>query len=410
MRTIAMIRRILTELLRDKRTLALMFAAPLLILTLLYFLFQGAGNTSADLAVQSVDDDLVSAMQVDGLHIHKIPERQTTDQSSNYTERIIRDNDYAGFLCQNDGSLHLTLAGADEAQSGLILQSLKAAQAELSGKAASATIASQAAALTQLESTVAALTSRLQTLSGGRTGTSTGLPQASIDAKGGEPTNRPSMATTPSSVTVDYLYGSKHSTFFDTLVPIMVGFVIFFFVFLISGISLLHERTTGTLARLLATPIRRHEIVNGYLIGYGIVAIVQTAVVVGYTIVVFKTQILGNVWNVLLLNLMIAGTALTLGLLVSAFAATEFQMMQFIPIVVIPQIFFSGIIPVASMPGWLRTIAHVTPLYWGSRAVSDVVEKGANLAQIAPNLGVLLTFILVFLGLNILAMRKYRRI
>ncbi|MDN6271496.1 MAG: ABC transporter permease, partial [Bifidobacterium crudilactis] len=186
--------------------------------------------------------------------------------------------------------------------------------------------------------------------------------------------------------------------------------VIFFFVFLISGIGLLHERTTGTLNRLLATPIRKREIIFGYLVGYGIVAIVQTAVVVGYTLVVFKTQILGSLWNVVLLNLMIAGAALTLGLLVSSFAATEFQMMQFIPIIVIPQIFFSGIIPVESMPGWLQAVAHAMPLYWGSRGMSDVVVKGASLAQIAPNLGVLLAFILVFLGLNLVVMRKYRRV
>jgi ABC-2 type transport system permease protein len=112
----------------------------------------------------------------------------------------------------------------------------------------------------------------------------------------------------------------------------------------------------------------------------------------------------------MLINLLIAGSALTLGLLISTFAATEFQMMQFIPIIVIPQIFFSGIIPIDSMPGWLQVVAHAMPLYWGSQGMSEVVEKGAGLPQIAPNLAVLLAFITVFLGLNIVVMRKYRRV
>jgi ABC-2 type transport system permease protein len=410
MRTIAMIRRVLTELLRDKRTLALMFAAPLLILTLMYFLFQGANNINADIAVQSVDTDLVSAMKIDGLHIHEVNGTAADDNTEAHARQVIRDNDYAGFLSQSDDSLTLTLAGADQSQSGLILQSLTTAQTKLSAKAASATIASQAAALKQLQSTVAELTTQLQAIQAASPGAAASQAQSSAGTDAQAPSSQQTAGAAPSSVTVKYLYGSEDSTFFDTLVPIMMGFVIFFFVFLISGIGLLHERTTGTLNRLLATPIRKREIIFGYLVGYGIVAIVQTAVVVGYTLVVFKTQILGSLWNVVLLNLMIAGAALTLGLLVSSFAATEFQMMQFIPIIVIPQIFFSGIIPVESMPGWLQAVAHAMPLYWGSRGMSDVVVKGASLAQVAPNLGVLLAFILVFLGLNLVVMRKYRRV
>ncbi|MGO3358475.1 MAG: ABC transporter permease [Bifidobacterium crudilactis] len=405
-----MIRRVLTELLRDKRTLALMFAAPLLILTLMYFLFQGANNINADIAVQSVDTDLVSAMKIDGLHIHEVNGTAADDNTEAHARQVIRDNDYAGFLSQSDDSLTLTLAGADQSQSGLILQSLTTAQTKLSAKAASATIASQAAALKQLQSTVAELTTQLQAIQAASPGAAASQAQSSAGTDAQAPSSQQTAGAAPSSVTVKYLYGSEDSTFFDTLVPIMMGFVIFFFVFLISGIGLLHERTTGTLNRLLATPIRKREIIFGYLVGYGIVAIVQTAVVVGYTLVVFKTQILGSLWNVVLLNLMIAGAALTLGLLASSFAATEFQMMQFIPIIVIPQIFFSGIIPVESMPGWLQAVAHAMPLYWGSRGMSDVVVKGASLAQIAPNLGVLLAFILVFLGLNLVVMRKYRRV
>jgi ABC-2 type transport system permease protein len=406
MRTWAMTRRVLTELLRDKRTLALMFAAPLLILTLMYFLFQGANNTNADLAVRSVDADLVSAMQIDGMHIHDVTASKGSDADGGTARQVIRDQDYDGYLEQSGDSLTLTLAGTDQTKSGLILQSLKSAQTTLSAKAASATIASQAASLKQLEQKVTELSAQLLALNAGKqTASSSQSASPSTSSSGQQSQRNPST-----TVTVTYLYGDADSTFFDTLVPIMMGFVIFFFVFLISGIALLHERTTGTLARLLATPIRRREIVNGYLFGYGIVAIIQTVVVVSYTLLVFKTEILGSLWTVMLINLMVAACALTLGLLISTFARTEFQMMQFIPIIVIPQIFFSGIISVDSMPRWLQAVAHAMPLFWGSHAMSDVVEKGAGLSQIAPDLGVLAAFIVVFLVLNVLVMRKYRRV
>ncbi|MEJ7509229.1 ABC transporter permease, partial [Staphylococcus simulans] len=75
-----------------------------------------------------------------------------------------------------------------------------------------------------------------------------------------------------------YLYGDKDSNYFDKMFPILMGFFVFFFVFLISGIALLRERTTGTLERVLSTPIRRSEIVFGYLFGYGIFAIIQTLI------------------------------------------------------------------------------------------------------------------------------------
>nr|WP_243686261.1 ABC transporter permease [Lentilactobacillus rapi] len=206
------------------------------------------------------------------------------------------------------------------------------------------------------------------------------------------------------------MYGSSNSTYFNTLLPILIGFVVFFFVFLISGIALLRERTTGTLNRLLATPIKRGEVIMGYLSGYGIFALIQTLLVVLFTIYVFNIQILGNIWNIFLINILLAVVALTLGLLISTFASSEFQMVQFIPIVVIPQIFFSGIIPVNQMADWLQPVAKIMPLYYGAQSMSDVIQKGATIGDIAPSLGILLIFVVVFLVLNMLSMRHYRQV
>ncbi|MDN6425522.1 MAG: ABC transporter permease, partial [Bifidobacterium crudilactis] len=211
MRTIAMIRRVLTELLRDKRTLALMFAAPLLILTLMYFLFQGANNINADIAVQSVDTDLVSAMKIDGLHIHEVNGTAADDNTETHARKVIRDNDYAGFLSQSDDSLTLTLAGADQSQSGLILQSLTTAQTKLSAKAASATIASQAAALKQLQSTVAELTTQLQAIQAASPGAAASQAQSSAGTDAQAPSSQQTAGAAPSSVTVNCLTMSSGS-------------------------------------------------------------------------------------------------------------------------------------------------------------------------------------------------------
>ncbi|MFP7482462.1 ABC transporter permease, partial [Weissella paramesenteroides] len=136
--------------------------------------------------------------------------------------------------------------------------------------------------------------------------------------------NQQKTTTKNYSVSTHYIYGDKDTNFFDTFLPVMMGFVVFFFVFLISGIALLRERTTGTLKRLLATPVKRGEIITGYLSGYGIFALIQTLLIVFYSTYVFDIQILGSIWNVLLINVLMAMAALTMGLFISTFAASEF--------------------------------------------------------------------------------------
>lgn len=294
MRISAMIRRVLKEMIRDKRTLALMMIAPLFILTLVYFLFQSNNNQTATLGVRNVDSSLVKAVKNDNLKVRQI----TSDKSA---KSIIRDKDYAGVLTQKDQKLTLTLQNSDQTKSGLLKKSLQQAQVKLKMQAAASglkaqkeVIAAQAKALKAIQETMGA-----------------GAQNSGVKA----PASLKAAKASAYSVNTHYLYGSSDSTFFDTILPIMIGFVVFFFVFLISGIALLKERTTGTLNRLLATPIKRGEIIAGYLSGYGIFAFIQTVVIVLYTMYVFKIQILGSVWYVILINILLAFVALALGLL-----------------------------------------------------------------------------------------------
>jgi ABC-2 type transport system permease protein len=162
--------------------------------------------------------------------------------------------------------------------------------------------------------------------------------------------------------------------------------------------------------RVLATPIKRAEIITGYLAGYGLFAVVQTCLIVGYSLLVFKIQIIGSLGLVFLINLCLAFVALALGLFISTFAQSEFQMVQFIPVVVIPQIFFSGIIPIAQMPNWLQPVAKIMPLYYGADAMSGVITRGSGWNSVGMQISVLIIFAILFLLLNSITLRRFRQV
>lgn len=368
MRILALVKRIFLQMLRDKRALALMMIAPLLILTLLHYLLT---NNTGDPRLGVINAD---ASIIDQLKKHDISVIQY-DHVKNTKATIIHD-DLDGVLQFNEEKIKLTLTNEEPSTSKAI--QIKVQQA----------IAAEGAK--KQASSLSTLIQKIQTQ----------LPGAPIKIK---------TVKTP-KVNTSYIYGNKDTTFFDQLSPILVGFFVFFFVFLISGIALLRERTTGTLDRLMATPILRREIVFGYLIGYGLFAVIQTLIVVWYSVKVLDIMLVGSFWNVFLINLCLALVALSLGILLSSFANSEFQMMQFIPIAIVPQIFFAGILPVEGMETWLQAIAKLMPMYYGGDALVGVMYKGLGFSDIKTNLLILLGFALIFIVLNIFALKKYRKI
>ncbi|MGN7299782.1 ABC transporter permease [Ferdinandcohnia sp. SAFN-114] len=351
MRIVALIKRIFQQLLRDKRTLALLFVAPLLILSLMYVMFNG-DSAEPTVGVVGVDEKLVIALKKLDIQIEEF------EQAPNPNQTIL-NHELDGLLVMENNHVILTLTNSDPS-------SAKALQMKVN----------QIFAAQAQENLVSQ------------------LPNPSVMPKVELETN--------------YVYGSDDTAFFDVLSPILIGFFVFFFVFLISGIGLLKERTTGTLERLLSTPIRRGEIVTAYLVGFGIFAIIQTIIVVFFAITVLDVILVGSLWNVLVINLLLALVALSLGILLSAFAASEFQMVQFIPIAVIPQIFFSGIIPLEGMANWLQVIAKFMPLYYAADALKGVMYKGLGITDISLNLLMLVIFAAVFIILNVFALKKYR--
>jgi ABC-2 type transport system permease protein len=366
MRIFALVKRIFHQMLRDKRALALMMVAPLLVLTLLNYLLSG-NTVDPRLGVINADDKLLERLKDSEITIIQV-EANTKD--------LILHKDLDGVLHFDGDDISLTLTN-DQPNAAKALQ-IKVQQAIAAERAKE-----QAANLSVF---MEGIQSKLP-----------GVPLKIEAAKAPE-------------VKTSYIYGNKDTIFFDQLSPILVGFFVFFFVFLISGIALLRERTTGTLERLLATPIQRRDIVFGYLLGYGLFAVIQTIIVVTYAVKVLDITLVGSFWNVVIINLTLALVALSLGILLSSFANSEFQMMQFIPIAIIPQVFFAGIFPFESMAGWMQVLAKCMPMYYGGNALVDVMYKGLGLSDIRNDIFVLLGFSLVFILLNIVALKKYRKI
>jgi ABC-2 type transport system permease protein len=339
MRITALVKRIVLQLVRDKRTLALLFVAPLLILTLMHFLFT-SNEVPSTLGVIGASNEVIERLEEQNFEVIKI------EETTNLKKFVVEQN-LDGLISFDNDNLELALENTDPSQSKFLQMKIQ------------------------------------QVLS-------------------------PTMNST-SAIETTYVYGSEETTFFDILSPILVGFFVFFFVFLISGIGLLRERMTGTLERLLATPIKRWEIVFGYLIGYGIFAVIQTIIVVIYAVNVLDMILLGSIWHVLVINGLIALVALSLGILLSSFAASEFQMIQFIPLVIVPQVFFTGIIPIGGMPDWLQGLAKVMPISYGADALKSVMYKGLDLGDVQFDLIILIAFALVFIVLNVIALKKHRK-
>ncbi|KWW17587.1 ABC transporter permease [Peribacillus simplex] len=336
MRISSLVTRIIQQLRRDRRTLALFFLAPLLILTLMYFIF-GTEASELKIVVTGSDQNTIAGLKQADFQVKAAEE---------FSRKRMIETKTDGWLHVEHGKMELTLLNDEPARA-------KAVQMQLM----------------------------------------LGLQ--------GHASKMPSIES-------QYVYGDEDTKGFDTFSPMLVSFFVFFFVFLIAGIALLKERTSGTLERLLATPIKRHEIVAGYVIGYGLFALIQTIIVVLYAVNVLDIVLVGSLWLVLLTNILVALVALSLGTLLSSFATSEFQMVQFIPLVIVPQIFFTGIFPLDAMTDWLQKIGKIMPLYYASDAMNGIMYKGFSFADVFLDLIVLVAFSAVFITINIISLKRYR--
>ncbi len=192
----------------------------------------------------------------------------------------------------------------------------------------------------------------------------------------------------------------------DFFLPAIVPYLAFFFGFLMTSLSFLRERTGGTLERLLVSPLTRTELVFGYFGGFLAFSMVQAAVIVGYALYVLDVPAATGVFPVVLLMMLTLMTAEGFGIFFSAFAHNEFEVTQFIPIFVLPQLFLCGIIwKIEDLPSFLRPAAYAWPMTYAARAARELMVRGDLVAGLVE-MGVLALFLLLSIGLSIWAVRR----
>ncbi|MUK89407.1 ABC transporter permease subunit [Ornithinibacillus sp. L9] len=342
MRIKALTIRILRQIIRDKRTVAMLIFAPMLVLTMLHFVFNG-DDYVPKVGLVDVPQPVLSELDLSSAEISEYESEDTAKEA-------LSKQELDGYILFKNQEPFIYLEGSDPTVNGETMRWLQSVFKPLQN---------------------------------------TGV---NIDLE------------------VTYLHGSSEMGQFDYFGPVLLGFFVFFFVFIIAGVSFIRERTTGTLERLLSTPLRKWEIVLGYVLGFGIFAMIQSTLVATFSIYVLDMMMEGAFFYLLIIILALAFTALTLGILISTFANNELQMIQFIPVIIVPQVFFSGLFNLETISDWLSWVGPITPLYYAAQALRDVMVRGYGWGDIYIEIIVLFGFSLLFIFLNVIALRKYRKI
>jgi ABC-2 type transport system permease protein len=331
--------RILRQLRHDKRSLGLIFLAPLLILSLI-FLLLGDSSYIPVIAGKDLPAPLVNAFTSSDTPIVSLSPDVDIDT-------YLKEGNADAVLTYDSGGLHIRLLENVNVKASLISKAVSKALFSMN-------------------------------------------PSASME--------------------LSFVYGKADASMFDSLAYVLLGTLSFFFVFLFSGVSFIRERTTQTLERLMITPIKRYEVILGYTLAFGLLAAVQSVIIILFSHFVLGITFAGPVFYAIVTMILLAFTAVSLGAFFSIFANNEFQLLQFIPIVIVPQIFFSGIIPLDTIPFGLGRLCYIMPIYYGCKGLNDIQLKGAGLSQIAGYLLILLMYTIVFAFINTMALKKYRRL
>ncbi|MCL2796499.1 MAG: ABC transporter permease [Firmicutes bacterium] len=333
-----MAKRIIKQILRDKRSLAMILIVPLLLLSLL-FLLLGKSAYVPVVATESLPAPFVEALQ------NQKAIRVIQKEGSETAEAYLKSGKADAVLSIDADGMHILFKEMDSVKMSAVTDAVKSAAASIN-------------------------------------------PQGQMN--------------------VEFVYGKQGESLFDSLGFLLLGILSFFMIFLLSGMSFVRERTSDTVERLMLTPVKTPSVVGGYALGFGVFAVIQSVLMILFAKFVLQMPFIGEWWTAMLIMLLLAVVAVMFGVLVSAVSKSEFQVMQFVPLVIIPQIFFSGLIPVETLPYHLNFISYLMPLYYGCTGLKNVLVYGYSMLQVWPQILILCGFAAALFVLNIFAVKKYR--
>jgi ABC-2 type transport system permease protein len=184
------------------------------------------------------------------------------------------------------------------------------------------------------------------------------------------------------------------------LLLIMLGIFPFVIMFLVTSIAMLRERQSGTLERLMTTPTGKLDLLFGYGISFGIAAALQAVIAAGFGYLVLSLDTAGPPLLVIVIAVLNAVLGVGIGLLCSAFARTEFQAVQLLPVIVIPQLLLCGLfVPREAMTGWLQVISDVMPLSYAVHGLQEVGSHSAPTGLLWRDLGIVAGCVILALTL-----------
>ena len=200
---------------------------------------------------------------------------------------------------------------------------------------------------------------------------------------------------------------SDNERVFDQVAPAMLGVFPFIVMFLVTSITTLRERVSGTLERLMSMPIGKLDIILGYAIAFGIFGVVQSLLTSGVAIYLLGMDVAGPMWFVVFVALLDTLLGVALGLLVSAFARTEFQAVQFMPALILPQVVICGLlVPLEKLPDLLEKIAYFLPLTYAIDALNRVSVDTTLGSEAWRDVWVVGAFVAAALALGALTLRR----
>jgi ABC-2 type transport system permease protein len=213
----------------------------------------------------------------------------------------------------------------------------------------------------------------------------------------------------PVSVDADNAIYGKGAKFMDFFVPGIMAFVVFMLTTLLTLISFVGERTSGNLERLQATPLRASEIVIGYAIAFSIIGMLQSILLLVIGVTVFNIMIVGHIALAFLVIALLAVVSLSLGILLSSLAKREAQAIQFFPLIVLPTFLLAGIFwPVEAIPSWLRPLSYAIPPSYAVDATRSVMLRGWGMGGIWVDIVALFGFAVAFLSLAVWSLQRGR--